>query len=603
MKTAGIGQYDDFQERISAGKQLKEQVIEGVAASPGIILGVAYVINNTGAVIPKHSISPDKVEMEVEHFRRALNKTRMEIRKVREVHSETLGTEPTRIFDAHLLVLDDVGLIKETENNIRKLQRSAAAVFAEVIDRFISSFAKHPDTYFRERQYDLEDLRNRIIGYIIGQETSLQFADLPDDAVIITSRLTPSQTINLQKEKVKGIAVEFGGVTSHAMILSKSLGIPALTQLRKATKLVQSETPVILDGNNGVLICSPSRRSIKRYLQKMESFQVFIQDLSELRLKEAITSDGFNIRIAANVDLPEELASVKAQGASGIGLFRSEYLYIREGGFPSEEDQFKSFKNALELVDPDEVTIRLFDLGGDKIEGGGFHSERNPFLGLRGVRYLLSVPEQLRIHLKAILRASVFGKLCISIPMVTRIDEVREVLEVYDEIIGCLERDGIDYDPDCKIGVLVETPSAALISGELAKYVDFLSVGSNDLTMYTLATDRENSSVVDLFQHFDPSVLRLIRLIVDSGIRNNIEVGVCGEMAANPLLIPFLTGLGLDFLSVTPSVVPEAKKIIRSITFEDSRALAKDVLELHDYRDIKRVLGERLRETLPWLQA
>jgi len=197
----------------------------------------------------------------------------------------------------------------------------------------------------------------------------------------------------------------------------------------------------------------------------------------------------------------------------------------------------------------------------------------------------------------------VFGKLCISIPMVTRIDEVREVLEVYDEIIGCLERDGIDYDPDCKIGVLVETPSAALISGELAKYVDFLSVGSNDLTMYTLATDRENSSVVDLFQHFDPSVLRLIRLIVDSGIRNNIEVGVCGEMAANPLLIPFLTGLGLDFLSVTPSVVPEAKKIIRSITFEDSRALAKDVLELHDYRDIKRVLGERLRETLPWLQA
>lgn len=582
---------------------MKELIIEGVAASPGINFGVAYIINNTGVAVPKHTVSLDKVELEVDRFRKALNKTRVEIRKVREVHSETLGKEPTRIFDAHLLVLDDAGMISETEKCIRTSQRSAAVSFSEIVDRYILSFAKHPDSYIRERQYDLEDLKNRIIGYIAGQETSLQIADLPDDAVIITSRLTPSQTINLQKEKVKGIALEFGGVTSHAMILAKSLGIPAITQLHNATKLVPPETPVIVDGNNGTLIISPSRASIQRYLKKMESFQVFIQDLAELRLKEAVTTEGFRIRIAANVDLPEELASVKAQGASGIGLFRSEYLYIRNGGFPSEEDQYRAYRNSLELAGPDEVTIRLFDLGGDKIVDALIQKEKNPFLGLRGIRYLLSVPEQLRVQLKALLRASAHGKLSISIPMVTRIDEIREVINVCNEVRGCLERDGTAYDPDFRIGILIETPSAALISDELAKQVDFLSVGSNDLTMYTLATDRENTSVAGLFQYFDPSVLRLIKMVADSGIRNKIDVGVCGEMAANPLIIPFLTGLGLTFLSVTPSVVPEAKKIIRSISFEDSKALAHDVLELYDYRDIKRFLSEKLRETLPWLQA
>lgn len=588
----GVGQ-------VAEDKQ--EQRLEGVAASPGIAIGPAFVLGGDVVHLFPRVLPEEEVPAEIERFKRALEQARQELERIRQEVSRDLGEESAKVFEVHQLMLEDQVVIEETIRRIRNERKNADLVFYEVMRAMQNSLGAGGGEYFRARAADVRDVKRRVIRHIQGQRHD-HLAPLAEPAILVASDLSPSDTVSLDKAKVLGFATDLGGRTSHAAILARSLELPSVVGLGRISAVVQTGQWMILDGLQGVVVVNPSPETVAKYRQRQEEFCQLQRRLERLRDLPARTLDGKDVELSANIEFPEEIDSVVAHGAQGVGLFRTEYLYLSGNGLPAEEEQYKAYRMVVEGVAPNPVIIRTFDLGGDKIpEEQSGQPEANPFLGRRAIRICLEHPELFKTQLRAILRASAHGQVRLLLPMISSVDELLQVKRIIAEVKKELDQRGLDYDRDMELGIMIEVPSAALTADQLAAEVDFLSIGTNDLIQYTLAVDRGNQRVAHLFEGYHPAVLRLIRQVVEAGHERGIWVGMCGEMASDPLATMLLVGLDLDELSVSPVDLPRVKEIVRVISYEEARQVAERVLRMRTAGEIKSYLRGVMREKFPEL--
>ncbi|MGQ9854589.1 MAG: phosphoenolpyruvate--protein phosphotransferase [Candidatus Oleimicrobiaceae bacterium] len=579
----------------------QEQRLEGVAASPGIAIGPAFVLGGDVVHIFPRVLPEEEVPAEIERFKRALEQARQELERIRQEVSRDLGEESAKVFEVHQLMLEDQVVIEETIRRIRNERKNADLVFYEVMRALQSNMSARGGEYFRARAADVRDVKRRVIRHIQGQRPD-HLAPLAEPAIIVASDLSPSDTVSLDKAKVLGFATDLGGRTSHAAILARSLELPSVVGLGRISAVVQSGEWMILDGLQGVVVVNPTQETIAKYRRRQEEFCELQQRLERLRDLPARTLDGKDLELSANIEFPEEIDSVVGHGAQGVGLFRTEYLYLSGNGLPAEEEQYKAYRMVVEGVAPNPVIIRTFDLGGDKIpEEESGQPEANPFLGRRAIRICLEHPELFKTQLRAILRASAHGQVRLLLPMISSVDELLQAKRIMAEVQKELDQRGLDYDRDIELGIMIEVPSAALTADQLAAEVDFLSIGTNDLIQYTLAVDRGNQRVAHLFEAYHPAVLRLIRQVVEAGHERGIWVGMCGEMASDPLATMLLVGLDLDELSVSPVDLPRVKEIVRTISYEEARQVAERVLRMRTAGEIKSYLQGVMREKFPEL--
>ena len=577
----------------------KERIFEGIAASPGIAIGQAVVLSRETMEVTRRSIPPEDVEKEVSRFLDAINAARKELEEIRKRVLYRLGEEDARLFDAHLMILDDKVVIEDTIRKIREQRLNAEYIYFKIMRDFHDTLVKSDDEYLKERGMDVLDVKRRVIRKLIGGDPCLA-SPKQGMRIIVAHQLTPSQTVLLDRNAVLGFAVDFGGRTSHVAILARGLEKPAVVGLRNFADQVEDGDRLIIDGNTGRVILHPAKQTLLEYRELQEKYQRFLQTLIPLKDLPAQTLDGHKVELAGNIELPQEVDAAVSYGAKGIGLFRTEYIFLARKDFPSEEEQYAEYKKIVDKVYPNSVIIRTFDLGGDRLVIGDMKvDEENPFLGWRSIRISLSLPDLFLTQLRAILRASERRTVRIMFPMIASLEEVRQSKKLLEEAKRQLDERGQTYDPNIEVGIMVEVPSAVLVLEHLAAEVDFLSLGTNDLTQYTLAVDRGNERIAHLYTHFHPAVLHLIRRTVEVGHEHNRWVGVCGEMGADPLAIPFLVGVGLDEISVTPALIPETKKLIRSLRFNSMKRIAEEILQLGTAQEIETALREYLKKEIP----
>ncbi len=581
----------------------KMLMLKGIPAAPGITIGRAYLLDSEEISVVKRRIRVEDIPAEVIRFRNALSKTKREILAIKEKISKEMGVEHGEIFSAHILVLEDVVLIDEVLARLKKEKVCVEAVFLEVIKKYINAFLKMDDEYLRERISDITDVGKRILKNIVGVQTNV-LSELKKPAVVIAYDLSPSDTATMHKKNVIGFATDIGGRTSHTAIMAKSLEIPAVVGLEGVTKKVKNGDLIIVDGINGAVIIKPDRNTVRRYEAEKRAFATFEKTLAALRNLPAKTKDGHKVILSANIELPEEIPSLKYHGAEGIGLYRTEYFYMNKPGFPTEEEQYNSYKEVAEKMSPDSTIIRTLDLGGDKfLSQLDVPKEMNPYLGWRAIRFCLAKPDIFKIQLRAILRASVYGKLRIMYPMISGLEELRKANKILEEVKNELKRRRIAFDKDIEVGAMIEVPSAAITSDILADEVDFFSIGTNDLIQYALAVDRVNEKIAYLYEPAHPAVLRLVKNIIDNGHSKGIWVGMCGEMAAVPSLALVLLGMGLDEFSISPIVLPEIKKVIRSVTFNEAKRIAHKALTLSTGSEVESYVTSKLKELMPGFKS
>ncbi len=554
--------------------------------SPGIAIGRAFIYSEDIISIPDYDISPGQVAYEFERFDSAVEKAAQEIIKLRDRISNEMGEKEQKFLESHLLMLKDPSFAEQINEQLRRQEKNTEQILLSVIENMTTKLNDTGNDYFRERIIDLHDISRRIMGHLMYQK-KISLADLKEECILVAHNLLPSDVISMNKRMVIGIATDAGGKTSHVAILARSFEIPAVLGLSDITKFVQSGDEIIVDGNEGMVIVQPDKNTKKKYIGNKKAWQKHELQLLNLNELPAETRDGKLIQLEANIEVPEEIDSVLAHGADGIGLYRSEFLYILPGRFPSEEEQFEAYRYVLESMKPKSVTIRTLDLGGDKIiPGVKPGDETNPILGWRSVRFCLSRPDIFKSQLRALLRASVYGNLKIMFPMISGIEELNDILELLDESKNELDREGYSVNNDVPVGIMIEVPSAAFTSDILAKKVSFFSIGTNDLIQYMIAVDRENERIAYLYEPFHPGVLRLIKLVIDNAHGQGIPVGMCGEMAGDTNSAVILLGLGLDELSMSAIGIPEIKKIIRSVTIADAEDIVGSIMEMKSYREI-----------------
>ena len=570
--------------------------LRGIAASPGVAIGKIFLLDSEEASIPERKVSKDQVPDEIARFEDALIETRKEIKEIQQRIDRELGGEYADIFNAHLLVLEDRALIEEVITGLKASKRAVECIFSETLKRYTEVFSHVEDEYLRERTSDIEDVGKRVLQRLTGQKQR-SLADLTEPVVVAAVDLSPSDTATMHRKHVIGFATDIGGRTSHTAIMAKSLEIPAVVGLEDFTRQVQSDDTVIVDGTTGVVVIRPDAGTLQKYEELRARLVTVGQSLLELKDLPAQTKDNTRVKLAANIELPEETPSVLSHGAEGIGLYRTEFFYMNRLDLPSEDEQFESYRQVAQSVAPHSVIIRTLDLGGDKFmsEVKTPH-EMNPFLGWRAIRFCLARPDVFKIQLRAILRASIFGKIKLMYPLVTNVDEVRQANQLLEEAKEELRTHGTAYDPEMQVGAMIEVPSAALTCDIIAEEVSFFSIGTNDLVQYALAVDRVNEKIAYLYEQSHPAVLRLVKTIIEAGHKAGLWVGMCGEMAGEPTLVPILLGLGLDEFSTSPGNVPRIKKVIRSITMEEARRVAEHALTLPTGREIDEYVAEQLKK-------
>ncbi len=574
------------------------KALKGIAASPGVAIGRAYVLDSEDVSIPKKVIKESAIPKEITRFQEALTKTRAEILEIRDKISHEIGQEHGDIFNAHLMVIEDRALIEEVMERIKKERLTSEFVFSHVLKRYIQSFLKIDDEYLRERVSDINDVGKRIIRNLIGTQRA-SLSDLQEKVIVIAYDLSPSDTALMNRKNVIGFATDIGGRTSHTAIMAKSLEIPAVVGLESVTRAVKDGDTIIVDGIEGAVIVNPTPSEIQKYKHEQIRHQEFSRGLKKFRDLPCITTDGRRIELAANIELPEETMSVLSHGADGIGLYRSEFLYMNRADLPTEEEQYQAYKKVVMEMAPRPVIIRTFDLGGDKfLSHLEMPHEMNPFLGWRAIRFCLATPDIFKVQLRAILRASAHGKLRMMYPMISGVGELRQANKLLEEARNELRAKKASFNEKMEIGAMIEIPSAALTSDILAEEVDFFSIGTNDLIQYALAVDRINEKIAYLYEPAHPAVLRLLKSVVDTGHSKNIWVGICGEMAGDPILTPVLVGLGLDEISTSPVMLPEIKKIIRSLSYAEAQEIAKYVLTLKTGVEIVNFLKLKYQQIL-----
>ena len=562
-----------------------ERPFAGIAASGGVAHGKILRLGSGHPEIHRREIEASEVEEELVQLRAALVETRQQIREIQKRVSSALGAKEAAIFDAHVLVLEDPTLIEEVTRAIRDDHQCAEYAVQAVAHRFSTALEGLQDPYLSERAADVRDVTQRLIVTLVGG-TSYDLAQLTEPVILVAEDLTPSATALLDRTKVLGFATDSGGLTSHTAIMARKLRIPAVVGLGDVSRRVHSGEHALLDGHGGQLIVNPTDGTLFRFGQIRERRAALEVRLKDLRDQPAVTFDGARLVLAANIDEPAETATVRESGAEGVGLFRTEFLFLKSSEAPDEDQQYAAYRTVAENLAPAPVVIRTLDLGGDKLPGGVPVSEQNPFLGWRAIRICLSEPELFRAQLRAILRASAHGNVKLMYPMISSVDELLAANEHLDRCRAELVREGMAFNPQMEVGMMVEVPSAALIAHELAAHVDFFSLGTNDLTQYTLAVDRLNQRVASLHTPTHPAVIRLIRMTVEAAKAHGRWVGVCGETAGDPAVIPLLVGLGVDELSATPSLIPAAKFLLRRLKRSEATTMAEQALRCHKAKEV-----------------
>jgi phosphoenolpyruvate-protein phosphotransferase (PTS system enzyme I) len=564
----------------------QEIILHGIPAAAGISIGQAYLYIKEIPSAVKQTLKPEEVEPEIRRLKQAIAKSEKELTKILKFSQAKIGDGKSKIFEAQIMILQDDVLLTSIVKRIKTETCNAEYIVSDEIGKYERLMLMAQDDYMHERAHDVDDLKNRIIRNMQANKLVSKFET---DAIVVAHNLTPADTMILSRNKLLGYATDKGGITSHAAILSRALQIPAVLGLGDISKRVSSGDMVILDGYGGAVIINPSPEKILEFESKKEKFQKFEAKLSKLKNLPAKTLDGTKIDLSANIEFENEIEHLLLQGADGVGLFRTESLLIGRDSIPTEEEQFVVYKKIAERVYPKRLIIRTFDIGGDKVAPDTIE-EANPFLGWRGIRVSLDRPEIFLGQLRAILRASTRKNIAIMFPMVATVEEVIRAKEIIAKAKAELKISKKRFDQNIPVGVMIEIPSAAVTADIIAKEVDFLSIGTNDLIQYLLAVDRGNNIVSNLYQAFHPSVIKTIKHIIDSAHQNGKWVGMCGEMAGNPLATILLVGLGLNEFSVVPHVVPEIKKIIRSISSEESQKIAKHILKMQTAREVQEFL-------------
>ncbi len=562
-------------------KARQEIQFQGAGVSPGTAHGKIHVVRDDLDDVPRYRISPSQIADEIGRFEAALIQTRMQILEMQQRIAESIGAKDAAIFDAHLLVVEDRTLIDEVLHKLETDLCNVEWVFQEVATRYAETLSKIDDPYLRERAVDIQDVTKRVIRNLQGKAPK-KFLDLTEPHILIAHNLTPSDTASMNREHVLGIATDLGSRTSHTAIMARSLNIPAIVGLHDITAKLETGQEVLLDGTDGVLIVDPAPESLAHYAQIESRRARVVAQLKELRETSSTTRDGRHIVLSANIELPEDVNAVIANGAEGIGLYRTEFLYLNRSTLPTEEEQYEIYRKVAERVRPDPLIIRTFDLGGDKLAPGtvDITDELNPFLGWRAIRFCLENVDIFKTQLRAILRASAVGNVKIMFPMISGLDELRGAIAVLAECKKELSSSKIEIGKEIEVGAMIEIPSAAISADVLAREADFFSIGTNDLIQYALAVDRVNEKIAHLYEPTHPAVLRLLKMIADAAHANNIWVGVCGEMAGDVALIPLLLGLGMDELSAGPSLVPRVKRAVQSLAIPECRELVEVALTL-----------------------
>lgn len=571
------------------------QQFTGIPVSPGIAIAKALVLHADDFSIPEKRITADEIPREIARFEDALTKTRQALIGIRKKIAEDVGIEHSDIFSAHMLILEDRTLIEDVISEVKNKLVNVETAFSRVIQKYYNAFQSINDEYLRERVSDVRDIGRRVLHNLLGRERTA-LTELPEPTIVVAHDIAPTDTASMDREHVVAFATEIGGPTSHTAIMARSLGIPAIVGLDQITHTVKTGDLVIIDGTRGILVAGPDEKKIEEYRLEMKKFYEFTHDLDRLRDLLAETKDKHRITLAANIELPSEIPSVLAHGAEGIGLYRTEFFYMNRTDLPGEEEQYNAYRDVVEKMGSRPVTIRTIDFGGDKfLSSIDLPFETNPFLGWRAIRFCLARVDIFKIQLRAILRASAHGDIKVMFPLISSLNELRQVNQILAEVKSELKEKMVPFNAKMEVGAMIEIPSAAITADLLAKEVDFFSLGTNDLIQYSLAVDRVNEKIAYLYEPTHPAILRLIQHVVDSAHRAKIKVAVCGEMSGDVALAVLLVGFGVDELSMSSFVIPKVKKIIRSITMQKARQIAKEAMRFETGAEIRTYAESQLK--------
>jgi phosphotransferase system enzyme I (PtsI) len=575
------------------------EIKKGIAVSPGVSIAKLLIIDSEDYRIPRRQVTPSQRMTEVQRVRNAFRAAIKELTKLEGEQEETGGGKIRDIFAVHLRFLRDRSLRKQIIDMVHSESVTAEYAVSATLRKIASHFARVKDAYISERAADIYDVERRLLKQLLGRRRE-DVEHLTEEVAIIARELSPTQTAGFNRKFVKGIATDAGGRTSHTAIVARSLGIPAVVALEDLTECVSGGDTIVIDGNRGIVIVNPDKTTIRQYEEYSQEFTLLEHRLDAIRTKPAITRDGTKITLLGNIEFPDEAEIVLQKGGEGIGLYRTEFLYLNRVNEPTEQEHYDAYAETVDVFKHRPVTFRTMDLGADKYtQSKRFAPEPNPFLGLRSIRFCLQNLTMFKRQLRAILRASVLGDVRIMFPLISNLQEMKQAKMILRDVMEDLDEESMEYNKDIKVGIMVETPSAALMASTLARDADFLSIGTNDLIQYTLAVDRGNESVSTLYSAADPAVLRLIRTVIQDAHKAQVDVSVCGEMASEPEYIMLLLGLGIRTMSLAPPMIPEIKQIIRSVTIEDCNSLTRTILGLNSQQQISSYLRDAARKILP----
>ncbi|MCF7837769.1 MAG: phosphoenolpyruvate--protein phosphotransferase [Candidatus Marinimicrobia bacterium] len=574
-------------------------MLKGVSASPGFIVGPAFLVQGEEDHYIERDIEAHEIPREIERFEEALLATRDQIRQVQRRVGEALGQEHAGIFEAHLMVVDDQSFLDEVDRGLKTHLLNVETVVQMVAERYAEALSRVEDDYLRERAADVRDVARRILRNLSGHKGAT-LAGIEEPSVVLANDLAPSDTAVMDRRLALGLATDLGSRTSHTAIMARALGIPAVVGLHDVSTRVAQGDRVLLDGSKGLLVIHPSAERLRSYADREVAQQVLQAELAGLRDVPAETRDGYQVVLSANIELPGDVEAVLEHGCEGVGLFRSEFLYMAADHLPTEAEQERAYAAVAARLAPAPVIIRTLDLGGDKLTSHvQSPQESNPFMGWRAIRFCLAHPEIFKVQLRAILRASIHANVRMMYPMISRIEEVRAAHALLAECKDELRAEGIAFNEEIEVGVMIEVPSAALTARLLAPLVHFFSLGTNDLVQYTLAVDRVNEHIASLYQPTHPAIVHLVREVIEVSHQHGIWTGICGEMAGNPVLAPLLLGLGADELSVSPAAAPLVKKVLRGLHFSQAEALAEAALAAVEAEEVQQACHELVAGVAP----
>lgn len=570
----------------------------GIAASPGIAIGRAFLYDIEKYRVARYEVSESQVEDEIEQFKEAVQRTKNEILEVKKRVAKEMSKEYAGIFGAHLLVLDDPFLIIEVIQKIRKEKINVEYALWSVLELLTSGFRALDDDYMRERASDIYDIGRRILQNLVDTK-KITLADIQEEVIIVSHTLSPADTVHMHKSKIICFITEVGGKTSHTAILARALKVPAVLGIKDIGSWVRSGDLLIVDGSQGIVIVNPDKETLIEYEKRREKLNEFIKGLAFLKDLPAQTLDGYRVEITANVEISEEIEFVKSYGAEGIGIYRTEFIFLDRSELPGEEEQFEEYQKIVSRMKPSPVIIRTIDVGGDKFASQlNLPEEMNPSLGLRAIRLCLEYPDVFKTQLRAIFRVSNYGKVKIMFPMITCVNEIIQVKKIVEEVKLGLREKKIPFDENMEMGMMIETPSAALCADILAEEVDFFSIGTNDLIQYSLAVDRGSERLAYLYNPSHPAILRLIKFIIEAAHEKGIWVGMCGEMAGDTMYTIPLLGMGLDEFSMSALSISEVKEVIRNTTITEAKELVSVILGLSTPEEVNKIVKKKAEEKL-----